>query len=81
MLAAAHRRFLDLRNAFTRGDQAVIDEVERGEDVIKERFEKAMRDDRVTPQTRDVITHFYESVRQGHDQARAMKHSGVSART
>jgi uncharacterized protein (TIGR02284 family) len=81
MLAAAHRRFLDLRNAFTRGDQAVVDEVERGEDVIKERFEKAMRDDRVTPQTRDVITRFYESVRQGHDQARAMKHSGVGARS
>ena len=80
VLAAAHRQFLGIRNAFTKGDQAVVDEVERGEDVIKERFEKALADDRVSPQTRDVVTRFYESVRRGHDQARAMKHSGVAAR-
>jgi uncharacterized protein (TIGR02284 family) len=80
VLAAAHRQFLEIRNAFAKGDQAVVDEVERGEDVIKERYEKALRDDRVSPQTRDVISRFYESVRQGHDQARAMKHSGLAAR-
>ncbi|MCU0758750.1 MAG: PA2169 family four-helix-bundle protein [Steroidobacteraceae bacterium] len=79
VLAAAHRQFLGIRNAFGKGDQAVVDEVERGEDVIKERFEKALRDDRISAPTREVVAKFYESVRRGHDQARAMKHSGVAA--
>lgn len=79
VLAAAHRQFLGIRSAFGRGDQAVVDEVERGEDVIRERFERAMRDDRVSSQTRDVIGRFYDSVRRGHEQARSLQQSGVAS--
>jgi uncharacterized protein (TIGR02284 family) len=76
VMAAAHRQFLEIRNAFSRGDQAVIDEVERGEDVIKNRFERALADDRVSPETRNLISRFHESVRRAHEQASQMKHAG-----
>lgn len=78
-LAAAHRQFLEIRNAFARGDQAVVEEVERGEDVIRERYERALRDDRVSPSTRQLVARFFESVRRGHDEARAMKQAGAGA--
>jgi uncharacterized protein (TIGR02284 family) len=80
VMAAAHRQFLEIRNAFSRGDQAVIEEVERGEDVIRNRFEHALQDDRVSPQTRQLVSRLHESVRRAHDQASQMKHAGSGAR-
>jgi uncharacterized protein (TIGR02284 family) len=76
VMAAAHRQFLEIRNAFSRGDQAVIDEVERGEDVIKLRYERALADDRVSSDTRNLVSRFLESVRRAHDEASRMKHAG-----
>jgi uncharacterized protein (TIGR02284 family) len=76
VMAAAHRQFLEIRHAFSRGDQAVVDEVERGEDVIRLRFERALADDRVSPETRKLVTRFHEWVRRAHDEASRMKHAG-----
>ena len=40
LLGKAHQRFMDLKSAITgRDDKAIINEVERGEDYIKEKFE------------------------------------------
>jgi uncharacterized protein (TIGR02284 family) len=76
MLAAAHRGFVDLKAAVTgRDDKAIIDEVERGEDHIKAKFEKALEDPDLSPQTRQVIQEAYTSVKEGHDQMRDLKHS------
>ncbi len=75
MLAGAHRMFVNLRHALSSGDTAVVDEVERGEDHIKARFEDALKDNEVTPATRAVITDGYTSVKSGHDQMRDLKHS------
>jgi uncharacterized protein (TIGR02284 family) len=80
VMAAAHRQFLEIRNAFSRGDQAVIAEVERGEDAIRHRFEHALRDEHVSPDTRALISRFHETVRRAHDQASQMKHAGSTAR-
>lgn len=75
-LAAAHRTFLDLKSALTgRDDKAVIQEVERGEDFIKAKFEKAMSDGDLAPNTQTVINEAYISIRAGHDRASALKHS------
>lgn len=75
-LAAAHRAFVDLKSAITgRDDKAVINEVERGEDHIKEKFETAMADTQVSEQTRAAIREAYESVRRGHDRVRDLKHA------
>ncbi|GAA4027309.1 PA2169 family four-helix-bundle protein [Sphingomonas rosea] len=73
-LGATHQRFLDLKAAITgRDDTAIVNEVERGEDYLKEKFELALKAD-IDPQARTVIERAYQSVRQGHDQISALKH-------
>jgi uncharacterized protein (TIGR02284 family) len=74
VLASAHRMFVNLRSSLSSDDnKAVVDEVERGEDHIKSKFEDAMKDDEVSPATMSVITDVYASVRNGHDQMRDIK--------
>lgn len=73
---AVHRTWLDIKAAITGNDEeAVIREVERGEDYIKEKFEAAIGDDDLSPQTRGVLEKCMESIRRGHDRASAMKHA------
>ena len=73
-LAAAHRAFINLKDSLTKGDEAVINEVESGEDFIKAKFEKALDDTDVDAQTRAVIERAWTSVKSGHDQMRDIKH-------
>ncbi|GGE94007.1 PA2169 family four-helix-bundle protein [Sphingomonas prati] len=76
ILAQAHRMFVDLKAKVTGSDdKAVVDEVERGEDHIKAKFEAAMKDTAVSPQVATVIREAYDSVREGHDQMRDIKHA------
>lgn len=75
-LAAAHRTFMDLKQALTgKDDNAIIQEVERGEDYIKGKFEAALKDTDLDPSSRSVIERAYQSVKAGHDRASALKHS------
>lgn len=74
ILAAAHRVFVNLRDSLSKGDDAVINEVESGEDFIKSRYEKAMKDTDVDIHTRAVIEKAWASVKSGHDQMRDIKH-------
>lgn len=73
LLAAAHRQFLNLRSAFDSDTRTAINEVERGEDFIKGKYEAALRED-LSPDVRQAIQRAYESVRAGHDLISAMKH-------
>ncbi len=76
ILAAAHRQFVDLKAMVTgRDDKAIINEVERGEDHIKAKFENAMKDEEISSDTRAIISKACESVRRGHDAMSQMKHS------
>ncbi len=78
-LAGAHRAFLNLKaTVATLDDQAVIAEVERGEDHIKTKFEEALQDDKLAPETRSVIESAFQSVKAGHDQISDLKH-GITA--
>ena len=73
---AVHRGWLDLKSAITgRDDEAVIKEVERGEDYIKAKYEAALEDGDLSAETRQVIQIGYESVRKGHDRVSAIKHA------
>ena len=74
VLAKAHRVFVDLRSAMSKGDEAVVKEVERGEDHIKHKYEDAVKDVKLTPAARDVIDKAYASVKQGHDEMSRLKH-------
>jgi uncharacterized protein (TIGR02284 family) len=75
ILAAAHRAFLNLKDAVTKGDAAVVSEVEAGEDYIKGKYETALKDTDVDAQTRAVIEKAWASVKSGHDQMRDIKHA------
>jgi uncharacterized protein (TIGR02284 family) len=73
--AGAHRAFMGLKAAITgNDDKAIVAEVERGEDVIKHKFEEAMSDSELSPEARTVIDRCYQSVKEGHDQMSNLKH-------
>lgn len=78
--ADLHRRWVDLRDAISRGgDKEIVDEVERGEDYLKSKYDAALADGELAPETMDAIREAYRSVRAGHDRASALKHSMQSA--
>jgi len=71
-----HQRFLDLKAAITgRDDKAIVNEVERGEDYIKEKFEAALSESDLSGESRGAVDRAYASVRKGHDRVSALKHS------
>lgn len=74
VLAAAHRVFMNLKNSMTGDDQSVINEVERGEDHIKAKFEEALKDSAVSAPVKEAITTAYVLVKADHDQMRDLKH-------
>jgi uncharacterized protein (TIGR02284 family) len=74
-LGKTHQRFEDLKAAVTGQDeQAIINEVERGEDYLKEKFEAALNSDSLSGEARSVVERCYQSVRSGHDQMSQLKH-------
>ena len=75
LLGKTHQRFLDLKAAITgRDEQAIINEVERGEDYLKEKFEAALNSDQLTAESRAAVERAFQSVRTGHDKMSALKH-------
>lgn len=75
VLGSAHRMFVGLRASMSKDDKAVIEEVERGEDHIKSKYEDALKDEKLSTGAREVIQRCYTSVRAGHDEMSAIKHS------
>jgi len=73
ILGAAHRTFLNLRDSIGKGDKGIVEEVERGEDFIKHKYEEALDDDDLSEQVRPALSHAYDSVIEGHAQARNLK--------
>jgi len=74
MAATLHRRIEDLRVALGGGDKAIIKEVERGEDYLKEEFDRVLADERMSPPAMGAVREAYQSVLRGHDRASALKH-------
>lgn len=78
LLGKAHNKFVDLKNAVTGGsDKAVVDEVERGEDFIKAKFEKALNDKDIPASSRSVVETAFREIKLDHDTISALKHRGV----
>jgi len=74
-MGKAHQRFEDMKSAIMGGDdKAIINEVERGEHYLKEKFETALNSDRLSGESRSVVEGCYQSVREGHDQMSQLKH-------
>lgn len=74
VLASAHRAFLNLKNSVTGDDQSVVNEVERGEDHIKAKYEDALKDSSLSAPVKQTIATSYASVKADHDQMSALKH-------
>lgn len=73
---AAHRMFLKLKEAVTgHDDQAIVNEVERGEDYLKEKFETALNNTELSAPARSAVQTAWDSVRAGHDEMSRLKHS------
>ena len=74
-LGKAHQRFEDLKAAVTgRDEKAIVNEVERGEDYLKAKFEAALEGGKLSGESRSAVERAYQSVRAGHDQMSQLKH-------
>lgn len=73
ILGSAHRAFLNLRDSLSKGDKGVVEEVERGEDYIKNKYEDALDDEDLSETIRPALGRAYDSVLEGHAQARNLK--------
>jgi uncharacterized protein (TIGR02284 family) len=74
-LGKLHNKFTELKGKMTgSSDKSVIDEVERGEDMIKAKFEKACQDEDLPPAAREIVNSAYSSIKADHDQISALKH-------
>ena len=75
LLGKTHQRFEDLKAAITGQDEkSIVNEVERGEDYIKGKFETALNADTLSGESRAVVEQCYQSVRSGHDQMSQLRH-------
>jgi uncharacterized protein (TIGR02284 family) len=75
IMGKTHQRFLDLKAAIAgRDEKAIVNEVERGEDYLKEKFETALSSGELNGETRAIVERAYQSVRSGHDQISELKH-------
>jgi uncharacterized protein (TIGR02284 family) len=75
-LGKAHQRFEDLKAAVTgRDEQAIINEVERGEDYLKEKWQAALQSGNLNGESHDLVERCYQSVKAGHDQISQLKHA------
>ena len=75
-LGKAHQRFEDLKAAITgRDEKAIINEVERGEDYLKAKWQAALESGNLHGETHDLVERSYQSVKQGHDQISQLKHA------
>jgi uncharacterized protein (TIGR02284 family) len=74
VVGKAHNQFVGLKTALSGdNDKAVIDEVERGEDHIRDRFQHALKDDGLPPPAREAVSRAYASIKADHDEVSRIK--------
>jgi uncharacterized protein (TIGR02284 family) len=77
MAGSLHRGWMDIKSAVTGKDEhAIIAEAERGEDVAKAQFEKALKEP-LPPQVLALVQRQSALVRAAHDRVRAMEKAGT----
>lgn len=75
---SVHRRWTDIKSAITgKDDKAVLSECERGEDVAKESYQKALDKD-LPPEIRKIVERQYRGVLENHDRVRALEKAAKS---
>ena len=75
IMGKTHQRFLDLKAAVMgRDEEAIINEVDRGEDYLKGKFETALESDALSGESRSVVERIYQSIRSDHEKISSLKH-------
>jgi uncharacterized protein (TIGR02284 family) len=70
---ALHRRWVDIKALVTgKDDEAILNECERGEDVAKASYEKALAKD-LPADVRSVVERQFQGVNTNHDQVKGMR--------
>ena len=73
---AVHRGWINLKEAVLgNDDEAIVNEVERGEDYLKGKFEAARDHVDLPAEARAAVDEAWASVRAGHDEMSALKHA------
>ena len=73
--AALHRAWLNVRDAISgKGDEAVIAEAERGEDVAVDNYQDVMDED-LPSDVKTMLSQQYQEVKAAHDRIRDLKHA------
>lgn len=73
---AVHRGWIGLKEAVVgKDDKAIVNEVERGEDYLKAKFETAMQNKDLPTEARSAVDEAWQSVRAGHDEMSQLKHA------
>jgi uncharacterized protein (TIGR02284 family) len=66
VLGGAHRMFVNLKSMIVaRDDKAVLEEVQRGETYLMEKFETALNDRNASPETLRVIEQAHSQIASG----------------
>lgn len=68
-----HRRWVDLKSLITgKDDEAILNECERGEDVAKKNYRKAL--EKALPEdVRQIVQRQYDGVLRNHDQVKMLR--------
>ena len=74
-MGKTHQRFEDLKAAITgRDEKSIINEVERGEDYLKEKWQAALQSGDLQGESHQLLERCYQSIKAGHDQMSQLKH-------
>ncbi len=65
LTGSAHQTWMSIADAFENGDEAAAERVEEGEDYLKGKFESALDDDDLDPQSRSVVQQCYAEISEG----------------
>lgn len=65
MTGEAHQLWMSITDAFEDGNEAAAERVEEGEDYLKNKFESALKDDDLDPQSRMVVQQCYAEISDG----------------
>ena len=73
LAGSAHRRWVDIKSAVMgKDDAAVLAECERGEDVAKESYQRALKKD-LPADVRSIVERQYQGVLEHHDMVRSLE--------
>ena len=78
LAGSAHRRWVDIKGTIMGKDEAsVLAECERGEDVAKESYQRALEQE-LPANIRSIVERQYRGVLENHDRVRALERAAKS---